>query len=197
MNDRTKNSVPNIWAAQENLIHFYRTLSAILGAVCLGLLIVSIVMAFRDPIVVMKSAAAQEFYPSHRDSVSIEKADVEVFAKRFLEALYVWPEYSASSLAKELKPLTEDGLTEKVIEAQSQKYGKDFKGKKLAQSITFVTVRVLDDRVKCSFERILKLEGIPLVVPTEVTLSLIQGAPTRLNPMGIYVTGVQENESAK
>lgn len=197
MNEKSKNTVPNIWAAQENLIHFYRVLSAAFGVVIVLLLVVLVVMAFRDPIVVVKTPTAQEFYPSGRASVSIEKNDVEVFAKRFLEAFYVWPEFSGPALAKEITPFAEDGLVEKVVETQAQKYGKDFKGKKLSQSITFVAVKVLDDRVVCTFERILKIEGIPLVVPTEVTLSLIQGRPTRLNPMGIYVAGVQENEGAK
>ena len=197
MDDKSKNTVPNIWVAQENLIYFYRVLSGILAIISVGLLIVTIIMSFRDPIVVVKSASAQEFYPSIRAPVAIEKPDVEVFAKHFLEAFYVWPEFNAATLAKEISPFAEDGLVSKVIETQVQKYGKDFKGKKIAQSITFVAVRVLDDRVVCTFERILKIESIPLVIPTEVTLALIQGKSTRLNPMGIYVAGVQESDGAK
>jgi hypothetical protein len=100
-------------------------------------------------------------------------------------------------LAKEIAPFAEDGLVEKVLAGQSQKYAKELKGKRLAQSITFIKVKVLSDRVVCHFDRILKIEGMPLVIPTDVTLSMIEGRSTRLNPKGIYVGGIEEHEGAK
>lgn len=197
MNDKSKNTVPNIWTAQENLIHFYRVLTAGLGILVTFLLVLAVVIGFRDPIVVVKSATEQEFFPSSRASVSIEKSDVEAIIRRFLMALYVWHEFNSQALAKEITPYAEEALVEKIIEAQSLKYGKDFKGKKLAQEITFVKVDVLEDRVVCVFDRILKIEGIPLVIPTEVTLSVLRGSSTRANPMGVFVSGILENEGAK
>lgn len=197
MNDKTKNTVPNIWTAQENLIHFYRVLSASLRGLALVLLVVAVAFGFRDPIVVVKSSAEQEFFISKRAPVSIEKKDVEGITRRFLSALYVWPEFSGQALAKEIAPYTEDALVRKIVEAQALKYGKDFRGKRLAKEISFVKVEVLEDRVVCSFDRILKIEGIPLVIPTEVTLSMLRGSSTRENPMGIFVSGILENEGAK
>lgn len=197
MNERSKNTIPNIWTAQENLIHFYRVICVALGGLAVILLVVAVAFGFRDPIVVVKSQSDQEFFVSLRAPVSIEKKDVEKVTRRFLDALYVWPEFSAQALTKEITPYAEEALVEKIIEKQAQKYGKDFRGKKLAQEITFVSVEVLEDRVVCSFDRILKIEGIPLVIPTEVTLSMLRGNSTRENPMGVFVSGILENEGAK
>lgn len=197
MNERSKNTIPNIWTAQENLIHFYRVICVALGGLAVILLVVAVAFGFRDPIVVVKSQSEQEFFVSLRAPVSIEKKDVEKVTRRFLDALYVWPEFSAQALTKEITPYAEEALVEKIIEKQALKYGKDFKGKKLAQEITFVSVEVLEDRVVCSFDRILKIEGIPLVIPTEVTLSMLRGNSTRENPMGVFVSGILENEGAK
>lgn len=197
MNEKSKNTIPNIWAAQENLIHFYKVLSAGLGALALVLLMVASALGFRDPIVVVRSTMGQEFYPSTRGPVSIEKSDVENITRRFLSALYVWTEFNGQSLAKDIAPYAEDALIRKIIESQSAKYAKVFKGKKLAQEISFVKVTVLEDRVVCTFDRILKVEGVPLVIPTELTLSMLQGGPTPQNPMGVFVSGILENEAAK
>lgn len=194
---KSENTIPNIWTAQENLIHFHRILSAGLGVLIALLLVFTLIIGFRDPIVVVKSTADQEFYSSSRSPISIEKKDVENITRRFLNALYVWPEFNGPSLAKEIVPYMEDALVGKIIETQVQKYGKDFKGKKLAQEIAFVTVEVLEDRVVCIFDRILKIEGVPLVIPTEVTLSMLRGGNTRANPMGVFVSGILEHEGTK
>ena len=197
MNEKSKNTIPNIWTAQENLIHFYRVLSIGLGVLALVLLVVAVTFGFRDPIVVVKSATEQEFFPSARAPVSIEKKDVENITRRFLNALYVWSEFNGQALAKEITPYAEEALVGKIVETQTLKYGKDFKGKKLAQEISFVSIEVLEDRVVCSFDRILKIEEIPLVIPTKVTLSMLRGSSTRENPMGVFVSGILENEGAK
>lgn len=197
MNEKSKNTIPNIWTAQENLIHFYRLLSAGLGGLAVILLVVAVSFGFRDPIVVVKSDDTQEFFVSRRAPVSIEKKDVENITRRFLDALYVWPEFSGQALAKEIAPYAEEALVGKIVETQALKYGKDFKGKKLAQELSFVKVIVQEDRVVCTFDRILKIEGIPLVIPTQVTLSMLRGSSTRENPMGVFVSGILENEGAK
>ena len=192
-----ENSIPNIWKAQENMIRFYKLLSIGLGGVALLLVVFVMLAFFRDPIVVVKNGAAQEFYPSKRAKAEIQKADVEAFTKRFLNALYAWPEFSGEKLAREIAPLAEEALVRKIMDAQAQKYGNQFKGKKLSQAITFVSVDVQDDRVLCRFDRVLKIEGIPLVIPTEVSLAMLQGNQTDMNPMGIYVSGITERDGAK
>ena len=192
-----KNSIPNIWTAQEKVLHLYKLLSLGLGSFGVLVVVILVVQAFRNPIVVVRFNGEQEFYPTDRKRASVEKADVEAFSKRFLASVYVWNDFDSVNLGHEIAPFAEDGLAQKVVGGQGQKYAKELKGKHLAQAITFVNVEVFDDRVVARFDRVLKIEGIPLIIPTEVTLSMVQGDPTRMNPMGIYVSGITENENAK
>ena len=192
-----KNTIPNIWAAQEKVLHVYKLLALGLGSICTLMLVAFLVQQFQNPIVVVARAHEVEFYPSERKSAPLERAEVESFTKDFLVGLYVWSEFSADKITHAIAPFTEDGLAPKVIGVQSQKYLKELSGKHLAQSLAFVQVSVLTDRVVARFDRILKIEGIPLVIPTEVTLSMIQGEPTKFNPMGIYVGGITESDNVK
>ena len=194
---RKENTAPNIWEAQENLIHFYRLTTLGLGILSVILFGATLVVAMRNPLVVIKGQGSQEFYPTTRQKISIEKKDVEDFTKAFLAKLYVWPDFSATRMQAELGPFAEASLVQKIADGQTQKYGKELKGKRLSQAITYLSVDVKEDRVIARFDRVLKIEGIPIVVPTEATLSMIEGEGTTLNPMGITVTGIVEREGAK
>ncbi len=193
---KEENTVSNIWAMQENLIHFYKMVAIGSGAISLFILIFTIMAYFRDPIVVVRTGGTQEFYATARMSVTVEKKDVDNFTREYLKALYVWESFDPETLGAEIRPFSEEGLVPKVLATQTQKFGK-IRDKKISQDISFVKVSVLEDRVSCSFIRILKVEGIPLVVPTQLTFALIQGARTTANPMGIYVSGIAESENAK
>lgn len=193
----SRNSIPNIWTAQEKVLHFYRIATLALAAVSIIVIGFLVAERFRNPVVIVRSQTAQDFYPTERKPAQIEKSDVEAFTKQFLANLYAWKDFDGVKVARAIGPFSEEALVSKVIDAQSQRYLKELKGKRLAQAITFVEVKVLDDRVNCRFDRVLKIEGIPLVIPTEVSLSLVQGDQTYLNPMGIYVTSIAENSNAK
>lgn len=194
---KENNTIPNIWMAQENLLHLYKLVALGLGVIVVLLMIFTAVISFRDPIVVIKTPTKNDFFSSSRKPVEMSKLDVEDYTKQFLAALYVWSEFNEVSLAKEIAPFTEEGLINKVVGAQTARYGKSLKGKRLEQALAFVKVEVLEDRVTASFLRIIQIEGIPLNVPTEITISMIQGSPTRMNPMGIYVSGIVEHENTK
>lgn len=193
---KQENTVSNIWAVQENLIHFYKMVALGSGGIALFILIFTTMAYFRDPIVVVRTGSAQEFYATARSEVSVDKKDVENFTREYLRALYVWETFEPDTLAAQIKPYSEEALVPKILATQTQKFGK-MRDKKISQDISFVKVSVLESKVTCSFLRILKVEGIPLVVPTELSFALIQGSRTTANPMGVYVAGINETENAK
>jgi len=192
-----KPSVPNIWTAQEKVLHLYKVAALGLGMLSVFLIVMTLIMSFRNPLVVLRSQDMQEFYPSERKAAPPTHADVEAFTKKFLASLYVWNEFSSDKLALEISPFSVPELVSKVVNGQSQKYVKELKSKHLEQAITFVHPDVQSDKVVVTFYRVLKIEGIPLVIPTTVTLNMILGSSTNLNPMGIYVSGITEADSAK
>ena len=131
-----KNTLPNIWTAQEKVIHTYKVLALGLGAFSALMVIVFVVQAFRNPIVIVRSGETQEFYPTERKRAPLGKEDVEAFTKQFLASLYVWNEFNGDKLSRDIAPFAELGLVSKVIDTQSQKYANELKGKRLAQAIT-------------------------------------------------------------
>ncbi|MFZ4402794.1 MAG: hypothetical protein ACOYOK_01720 [Pseudobdellovibrionaceae bacterium] len=196
-NKKTENIVPNIWTAQENVIQFYKIVSACLGGIVLiqaGALLISY---FRDPIVVVKNNSEIEFYPSARTKIAVGKNEISQFTKQFIAALYVWPEFNADALKKEVSTFIEEDLLEKLMAAQVQRYVKELKNKKMSQAVTSIEIEVLPDKVVAKFDRLLKIEGVPIVIPTELNISMIQGSSTRVNPMGIYISGIIEHEGTK
>ena len=192
-----ENSIPNIWTAQENSIHFYKLVSAVLGALALLLLVALVGTFYRDPIVVVRTNSEIEYYPGHRMEIPIGKPEVEKFTKEFIAALYVWSGFDAGRLKKEVSVYVEENLLEKLMVAQVQRYLKELKNKELSQAVTSIEIEVLADKVMARFDRLLKIENVPIVVPTELTLSMIQGPQTRINPMGIYISGILEHEGAE
>lgn len=193
---KPENTVPNIWTAQESLIQFYKIIAVGMGCLFAVTLIFTIFSYFREPIVVVKNGHNQEFLPANRQDVKVEKTDVEEFIKYFLSSLYKWKEFNSKQIADQIRPLAEESLVLKITSAQDQKFEK-LVDKKLSQDLAFVNVQVLPEKVTANFLRIIKIEGIPLVIPTELTFSLIEGSRTNANPIGIYVSGIREVESAK
>ena len=98
----TKNTIPNIWTAQERLLHIYKLLTSAISIIALVLVSVVIAQGYQNPIVVLKSGEIQEFYPTERKIAPIGKNEVEEFTKKFLVSLYVWNEFNAQKLAKEI-----------------------------------------------------------------------------------------------
>lgn len=194
---KNKNSVPNIWTAQENVLHFYKMATAVLSALLFVLFLGFISSCFRDPIVIVKTLQGTEYYQSERKKVTVDKTAIERFTKDFISALYVWSGFQSEKLKREITIYLEDGLLEKLMSAQTQRYEKELKSKNLSQAVTYVEVDVLADKVIARFDRVLKIDGVPIVIPTELTLSMIEGEKTRLNPMGVYISGILEHEGAK
>lgn len=195
--DKVKKTVPDIWASQENLIRIFKMLTMGLSALTVALIIAIVLVSLRAPLVVVDKIGRHDFYPSAHRDVKITPDDIKSFTKDFLDALYVWNEFNADTLRASIMPFVDVDMAQKIIDAQSSRYSKELKGKKIEEALTFVRVDVLTDRVVCRMDRVLKIGGVPLVIPTQLTLSMILGDKTRLNPMGIYIVGISEHEGAK
>jgi hypothetical protein len=195
--DKAKKSSPDIWASQENLIRTLKLATMGLGGLVAALTIAIVCVSLRAPLVVVDKVSRHDFYVSAHQDIKLTNSDIESFTKEFLDALYVWSEFNADTLRASITPYVDVDMAQKIIDAQSSRYSKDLKGKKVEEALTFVKVDVLSDRVVCRIDRVLKIGGLPLVIPTELTLSMIQGHKTRVNPMGIYIVGVTEHEGAK
>ena len=57
-----------------------------------------------------------------------------------------------------------------------------------------ISVQVTKESTIAIFDVVLRVDDIPLIVPTQVALQLVKGVPTEWNPMGLYVNNITIHE---
>ena len=78
-----------------------------------------------------------------------------------------------------------------------ERKNKDFKGQEVSQDIAHIKVKISEKEIIVTFDKIFHIASIPLVVPTQVSVQIINGATTKWNPMGLYVNGILEHEGSQ
>ena len=155
---------------------------------------VIVVMSFQSPLVVLTRDNEKRYYQTERKPDSITEKDVENFVRDFLEQLFSWEQLAPEMIMRKVSPLVTSGLLDRIRQELAQKTEKDFKGKTLSQDIVAVKIQVTPKEVIASFDKVLKINGVFLVIPTQMAFNIISGSPTQWNPMGLYVNGLVEHE---
>jgi hypothetical protein len=179
------------------MLHLHRAINYVAGGI-IGILVLSlIVMAFRSPLVIEKTGLEKHYYQSERKSDSITEKDVENFVRDFLGQMFNWNSLTPDVILKQVAPFVTAGLADKIKQELIQRTEKDFKGKALSEGITNIQVQVTEKDVLASFDKVLRIDGTPLVVPTQIEFNIIRGSSTRWNPIGLYVNGLVEHVGSK
>lgn len=176
------------------MLHLHRALNFVAGGVVAVLIGVIVMMAFQSPLVIVTSGQEKRYYQTERKPDSITEKDVENFVRDFLEQLFTWDELAPEVILKRVTPLVTSGLLDRIRQELIQKTQKDFKGKTLSQEIVGVKIQVTPKEVIASFDKVLKINRVSLVIPTQMAFNIIGGGSTRWNPMGLYVNGLTEHE---
>ena len=53
---------------------------------------------------------------------------------------------------------------------------------------------VTEEKAQVTFDRIIRVEGVPVLAPMELEFELIKGKATRWNPQGLYINGITQKE---
>jgi len=154
-------------------------------------------MAFQSPLVVVLDSEEKHYAQSERKTDSITEKDVESFIRDFLKQMFNWESLAPDAITRQVSPLVTPGLLDRIRQELTQRTEKDFKGKTLSQAIANVRITVSEKNVVAIFDKVLRIDGVPLVVPSEVAFNLERGSQTRWNPMGLYVNGLIEHEGSK
>jgi hypothetical protein len=179
------------------VLHVHRIINYIAGGLVVALIIALIVMSFQPPLVVVVNGQDKHYYQSERKSDSITEREVERFVRDFLEQMFNWNSLSPEVILKQVAPFVTDGLANRIRQELTLRAEKDFKGKTLSEGITNIKVQVTEKAVLASFDKVLRIDGLPLVVPTQMAFNIIRGTSTRANPIGLYVNGLIEHDGAK
>ena len=193
--EQNQNSVPsNQWNALNRFLFIYKAAGAAIALICVMLVVLCILLTNRRQIVVMASDQ-EAFYFIQKDSNSeIKEQDVKNFVQRFVKNYYNWNELLPEKILTSICPLATEGFKENTLPVLRVRKDKEFLGKKLQQSVAGVSIQVSKEATIATFDVVMRVEGIPLVVPMQVSFQLVMGDKTEWNPLGLYVNSVTEHE---
>ena len=190
-----KNPVLSAWTDIHSILRTHKLINLGLILVCISQTFVIAMMYLSDPIVVIKEGKEQRYFSGQRANLPISEEAVKVFVEEFLRLRYEWKELDPKTMKKSLAPIVTDGLNQKLFQLLSHLKNKEFQGKKTSQVIVNVSVNVEQEKVVASFDKLLRIEGIPVPIPTRVSLNIIRGTANSWNPIGLLVNGLMENQS--
>ena len=93
---------------------------------------------------------------------------------------------------RDQRPASQHGWTRQKLTSLLGKEKHDNIKEKIEQYIAFIRPSLSDSSSQVQFDRIIRINNIPIIVPTKLELSIIQDHKTRCNPTGLYVNGATE-----
>lgn len=194
------------WISLNRILVLYKGMGVILGAICFSLTILSFYLATYPPVVVIQDGDQRRFYYPEKKRVHLSEDNVADFIVKYVNLRYTWENFDSEVILQNISPLTTKGLLRKIEkeirkESRSKKYGKY--GKKstgkthkiIKQTVANINPMVTQDQSSVSFDRIIRVDGIPLIAPTYMSFRIVKGRSTVWNPMGLYVDGITIHES--
>ena len=181
-----KISTTGQWAALNNSVHTLKILCLALAALLAASLAYTGYVATLPPVVIEKDGGAR--YASRRaeDDEPTTK-DIEAFVGRFIEASYGLKTGKTKRAPNIRAFVTEDFF--ELADKRRQKEAGD-----VSQYVGNIRVSVTQEEITATFDRIIRIKGIPMVSPMQVSLQLLQEAPNESNPWGLYVNGMVVHE---
>lgn len=191
---KSNESVPNQWIRLNHALSIYRIGALTLSALSLVLAIIVGILATSDPVVVVTDQDSKIFFQGRHEHVAVTDEDIKAFIATWVTARYTWTQLDQNSIIRGIEPISTNGFLTKLSD-QLGKRKLDLKeGQKLEEIAVNVRPVVNQKEALASFDRIVRINEIPIVVPSEVALDIVQGKRTRWNPLGLYVNGIVEHE---
>lgn len=187
------------WREINKSLNFYKILLLVTSCSVVVCLIIALGQAFARPTVVLKDKAAHCFVEAEKASIEMTDGDISQFVKNWVIERYEWKKLNEAELIQSLMPFTSDGLLEKIKTQFAKGPEKEFVAKGVSQYVPekSIAVTLADDHVTVSFDRILRVSGVPVIDPAQMSLTLVKGTKSRINPYGIYVNGITEYSSGR
>ena len=167
---------------------------AFVGFIFLGLTLFEM---FRPPLVVFEGEKGRIPYLASSKKLNIDEEQIQRFVTEFLYLYNKWEKLEPNDITKQIEPYTSDELLSKIRDILNQRKNRDFKGREVSQDIAHLKVQVSEKAIIASFDKVLHLNSIPLIVPTQVSFQLTNGNSTKWNPLGLYVNGMLEHEGSE
>jgi len=182
------------WSGVQTILQFQKRLIVALVGLAGALALVIVITGDPKPIVVEKRNSIFESLEVQREPIAASAEAVGELVNQFVKLRYEWPTFSPQMIIKQLEPITTDGLRAKLVQEFGSKAHENKEGNSIEQTVSRIRPSVSEKAVLASFDRILRVNNVPLVIPTQISVLLSEGPKTSLNPLGLYVNGVIEHE---
>ncbi|MBY0384099.1 hypothetical protein K2X05_02980 [bacterium] len=192
--DNLPQGVHSQWITLNRVLMFYRYMSAVFIFLALGAWVMMAWSLLRDPFVVVLNHKERIWVESEKKDVPIEREEIVEIIKRFIEKRYQWKKLNLDEVLHHIQPITTSGLLDKIKGDLLLFIKNDLSKKKFEQAVANIDVKVSDNSITASFDRVIRIDGLPLVAPLQLSLELIRGSRTRFNPIGLYINGIIEHQ---
>ncbi len=183
------------WLGLNRSLGQQKNLSVLLGIINAVLVLILCFHVLAPPLVIVYDRGEKNFMQAKRLNVEVTTSDLEKVASEFVIARYQWDQFDKNSILKGITPIISKNLVRKV-EKELTKLSKQFpKDKLISQSIANLKTNVSMEKILISFDRILKVDGIPLVTPIEIEFLMKEDKANYLNPLGIYINNLVQYEA--
>ena len=189
-----KESWINHWVEINEAASYFKLMGLILGITNLGLIGICLLLYFKSPIVALLKEDDVFYLAGQKRKVTLGKGTIERHIRRFIKGHYEWGKLEEKRIARDIKSLVTKGLYQKVL-TDLEKLKGQFKGK-LSQKITSVEVKITAKEAWAKFDRVLRVNEIPLVIPTEISFGFIQGVKHKFNPSGLEINSLKVHENS-
>ena len=183
----------NQWLGINKELKLYQIATIFLGFLTLLMVILIFVILNPDPIVIQDTGQSKSYVVGRHLSAGPNQEDVKVFLKEFINLRYQIRKDDLGGTFRNIAPLSTDGYLH-ALEGEIKRDKSESQLSKIDQYVANIEIIVNDKEALAKFDKIVRFNGIPLIVPTEASFQLIKDKASKWNPYGILVNGVIEHE---
>lgn len=185
------------WMQVNNQVRFYKLVGIIGGGIGALLLCVVLFQSLKAPLVVYDDGTRKIPHMATTKEFKIDEEQIARFVTEYLYLYHRWHKLDPEQILKQIAPFTTEGLAEKVQALLNQRKNRDFKGREVSQDIAHLKIKVSEKEIVASYDKVLHVSSIPLVMPSQASFQIVNGTITRWNPMGLYVNRILEHEGSQ
>lgn len=193
--DAEAGAVPNQWGLLNRTLLVYKAAAGGLSLLSMLLVCLAFYLASSDPIVVLEKCQDKVFIESSREPLKLTDDDIRRFISQWVKLRYTWKWSDMPAVLRAIEPVSTEGFRERIKDYLGKKQGQPgAKDQQVEESVANIEVTVTEKDATASFDRIVRINSIPIVIPSQVSLQIVQGRTNKWNPLGLYVNGIIEHE---
>lgn len=182
------------WFGINRELKLYRSATLFLAVICLSMAITITIILNPTPIVIDTTSGNRNYFVGKRVNSGPTQEDVKIFLTEFIKHRFEVKNGQQKNILKNITPLSTEGyLTALKSEMDKEQTASPVTG--LEQYVANIQLTVNAKEALAKFDKVVRFNGLPLLIPTEASFQIVKVSPTVWNPYGILVNGVIEHET--